>query len=69
MVPVSRKDGSIKQKVPLRKSAETFELTDDGLLRVQVYPGTLKYFHMRGWDTARPKLVKAKPPTSAVRTR
>lgn len=65
---VSRNDGSILQKVPLKKSPETFELTEDGLLRVQVYPGTLHWFEMRGWDTDRPKLVKVKRPRPSGRS-
>lgn len=65
---VSRNDGSIMQQIPLRKSAETIEIADDGLLEVRIYPGTLKLFEMRGWDTAKPKLVKAKRKASGRET-
>lgn len=65
---VSRNDGSIMQKIPLPKSAETIEIADDGLLEVRIYPGTLKLFELRGWDTAKPKLVKAKRKASGRQT-
>jgi len=64
---VSRDTGSILHKVKLRKSAETFEIAEDGLLEVVVYPGTLRLFEMRNWDSDKPKLVKTTRETKAGR--
>ena len=55
---VSRADGSIEQKVPLKKAAETFELDEDGLVKVRIYPGTVLRYRMEGWEGSAPKLVK-----------
>lgn len=65
---VSRADGSIVQRVPLPKSAETFVIAEDGRLEVTIYPGTLELFELRGWDAGRPSLVKAKRGRSGRQT-
>lgn len=55
---VRRKDGKIMHKVSVPKAAERFVVSDDGLLEVTIYPGTQRLFQMRGWDSAKPRLVK-----------
>lgn len=55
---VSRADGSIKQKLPLKKSPERFQINEDGLLMVHVYPDTIQFYEMKGWDGDAPTLVK-----------
>ncbi|MCB9717672.1 MAG: hypothetical protein H6712_27740 [Myxococcales bacterium] len=65
---VSRANGSIVHKVSVPKSAETFAIGDDGLLEVRIYPGTLKLFEMRGWDTSHPKLVATTRKPSRIQT-
>ncbi|MCA9710926.1 MAG: hypothetical protein KDK70_34110, partial [Myxococcales bacterium] len=58
---VRRRDGKIMHKVSVPTAASHFELTDDGLLEVVIYPSTRRYYTLRGWDSAAPKLVQTKP--------
>ncbi|MEM9456790.1 MAG: hypothetical protein AAGF11_21615 [Myxococcota bacterium] len=64
---VRRRDGKIMQKVSVPKSAERFTLAEDGLLEVVIYPGTRLTYQMRGWDTAKPTLVKTRRKASTGR--
>lgn len=64
---VRRRDGKIMQKVPVAKSAEAFELQDDGSLVVTIYPGKRLRFEMRGWNSGQPKLVRSKKKPAAGR--
>ncbi len=57
---VRRSDGKIMQKVGVPKAPEQFIIADDGLLEVTIYFNTVRLYEMRGWDGAKPSLVKTK---------
>lgn len=57
---VSRADGSVRQKLRVPKSPETFQINEDLQLEVSIYSSPTRRYQMVGWDTARPKLVRVK---------
>lgn len=55
---VDTKTGKVKQRLRTPKSAETFEIVDDGRLEVTIYSSPTRHFRLEGWDTEQPKLVR-----------
>lgn len=65
---VRRSDGKVVHKVPLRKAAMRLTVASDGLLEVIVYPGRMLTYKLRGWESAKPRLVKTTRPPSLITT-